>query len=656
VDALNETIDTIRAEGRMADLLSCASFTFASRVSADVEAARPGAGFPRTWSRDLAGRFACRRGGVMRSLTFGGLLFVIAVGFAAVAPSAFGQATEVADLAVLKTGPDIAAADTDVSFTIGVANNGPDPAANAAFTDPLPAGMTYVSLTSPAGFSCTTPAAGASGTVSCSIAVLGAGSTATFTLVAHIGPGTPNGTFFTNIATVSTDTFDPNSENDSSTAVVSTPPAPTADLGIQKTAAEAAGPDTDLQYTITFVNGGPDAATSASFTDTLPGTMTFVSLSQSSGPPMSCVTPAVGAGGSLTCSAATFPAGSSAVFTLTGHVPAGTPSGTSFFNTASVASSTFDPNSENDSAATTSFVSQVDLSVTKSGPSTSVAGGNVVYAIAISNGGPDVALNAAVTDVLPPPTTFVSLTQNTGPAATCTTPAVGANGTVACTFPLLVPGATAQFTLTLNAASALTIVNTATAGSSSFDTNPSNDSASSTSAVTQSADVSVVKTAPNAIGGNTPVTYTLTVTDAGPSDAASVVLTDVLPASLVFVSLQQTGGSPFTCTTPAVGAGGSISCTAALLAAGSSASFALATRLANPDSMSVGTVVTNAAAVVTTTTDPNSANNSATATSMVASLPSGAAAIPALSPLALAALALALGTLAQRRMRGAKRR
>ena len=66
---------------------------------------------------------------------------------------------------------------------------------------------------------------------------------------------------------------------------------------------------------------------------------------------MACMTPAGGSGGAITCSAATFPAGATASFTLIGHVPPGTPSGTVFMNVAAVSASSVDPNNENNSAS-----------------------------------------------------------------------------------------------------------------------------------------------------------------------------------------------------------------------------------------------------------------------------------------------------------------
>ena len=67
-----------------------------------------------------------------------------------------------------------------------------------------------------------------------------------------------------------------------------TVPIPQADIGVQKVGPDSAAPDTDVAYTITVNNSGPDAADSVSLTDTLPGTMTFVSIMQNSGPAFTC--------------------------------------------------------------------------------------------------------------------------------------------------------------------------------------------------------------------------------------------------------------------------------------------------------------------------------------------------------------------------------
>jgi uncharacterized repeat protein (TIGR01451 family) len=113
--------------------------------------------------------------------------------------------------------PDPVVAGQNVTYTITVTNSGPGPAASATLSDPLPAGTTFVSLSAPGGWSCTTPPVGGSGAISCTIASLGVGS-GVFTLTAAIAPTTTGGTVVTNTATVSSSTTDPNPANNSASA------------------------------------------------------------------------------------------------------------------------------------------------------------------------------------------------------------------------------------------------------------------------------------------------------------------------------------------------------------------------------------------------------------------------------------------------------
>jgi large repetitive protein len=530
-------------------------------------------------------------------------IFVLALLFVAVvAPCAFAQES---DLIVVKTGPDQANADSDVSYSIVVANGGPDDATAVSLSDTIPPGMTFVSESHDPAFSCSAPAVGGTGTVTCTSALFAANASANFTFVFHIDPATPPGTTFTNIANVS-DPTDPNSENDSSTAVTSTPPPPQSDLGITKVGPSVAGTDTDVTYTITFINGGPDDAASGSWTDTLPGTMTFVSLTQNSGTPMSCTT-----GATVTCSGSPVAAGESASFTLVTHIPAGTPAGTSFTNVASVSGGD-DPNPENDTSQTSLVVSNVDIAVTKTGPPSVNAGSNASYVITITNNGPDTASNVSLTDELPPGTTFVSLNHDSGTNPSgCGTPTVGEGGTVLCTWVSLASGATSQFTLVINSGSAPSIANTASGLTDSFDTNPSNDSATANTTVTQSADLAVTKSGPGTVTAGTDVTYTLTITNNGPSIATSVSLSDTLPAGLTFVSVNQTSGPTFGCS-----GGPTTTCTIASLASGATATFDLVAHVSS--ATAGGASVANTATGTTSTTDPTPGNNSSTSTATAA--------------------------------------
>ncbi|MGH7484729.1 MAG: hypothetical protein ACREMY_03865, partial [bacterium] len=358
---------------------------------------------------------------------------------AGIAQSAFAQE---ADLVVSKSGPSTATAGSDVSFDVMILNLGEDDAVSVTLDDPLPGGMTFVSEAQNSGpsFICSTPAVGMTGSITCTIALMPAGSSADFTFVANIPPATPMGTNFTNQATGTSQTFDPNDENNTGTTSV-TVPIPQADLGVQKLGPSSAGPDTDVSYALTVVNNGPDMAGGVSLSDTLPGTMTFVSINQNSGPAFICT-----GGATTTCTIASLNAGTTATFTLTGHIPPGTPSGTPFENTATISSNTSDPDPENNSSLTQLVVNSSDLAVTKSGPATANAGGTIAYTITVSNGGPDTEPVATLNDPLPAGTTFASFVQNTGPAAICVTPAIGTNGSVTCTISNFGSGASATFT------------------------------------------------------------------------------------------------------------------------------------------------------------------------------------------------------------------
>ncbi|HVR37483.1 MAG TPA: hypothetical protein VMU84_00185 [Thermoanaerobaculia bacterium] len=519
----------------------------------------------------------------------------------------------VADMGIVKNGPATAPADTDVVFTIDVANFGPANADNVTWNDNLPAGLTFVSLVQNNGplMTCSDPGAGNSGLVSCNIATFGAGLSASFTLTVHIAPATPPGTAFTNIATVSTNTSDPNEENNASVSVISTPPPPSADMAITKNGPPNAGPDTDVTYSITVTNGGPDDAASATWQDTLPGTLTFVSLSQNSGPAMTCSDPGAGNGGVVMCSLATFPAGATATFTLVAHVPPGTPAGTTFQNTATVSTTTADPTSENNTSTTSVTISSVDVSVNKTGPLSATAGTDFSYSITVANAGPDTAFDVEMDDVLPPGTTFVSLLQNNGPAATCGTPLPGANGTITCTFGVTFPSAnSANFTLTIHVGNTPSVANTATVSTSSFDTNAGNDSSTATTSITPSADLVVTKNGQGTVNAGADITYTITLTNNGPSDASNVSLTDTLPAGTTFVSLMQTTGPALSCST-----GATITCTAANFPVGTTATFTVVAHVNS--ALASGTVITNTATATSSTGDPNSGNESSSTNATV---------------------------------------
>jgi uncharacterized repeat protein (TIGR01451 family) len=294
---------------------------------------------------------------------------------------------------------------------------------------------------------------------------------------------------------------------------------------------------------------------------------------------------------------------------------------------------------------TVAIATSADLSVTKSGTPTPVTPGtNLTFTITVINAGPSNAAAATLSDLLPAGTTFGSLTTPGG--WSCTAPAAGATGSIQCTNPSMQVGS-AVFTLAVTVSASVipgsTIMNTATASSATSDPTPAANSGTSNTLVGPGqADLSVTKSAsPNPVQAGSNLTYAIVVSNAGPSNAATVALADTLPANTTFVSLASPAG--WSCTTPAPGAGGTVSCTIATLPP-ANAAFTLV--MAVGPNVAPGTLITNTATISSATADATPGNNSSS-TSTMTSQP-----IPALSLgvlVVLAAMLAGLGMMVMRR-------
>jgi uncharacterized repeat protein (TIGR01451 family) len=501
------------------------------------------------------------------------------------------------DVGVTKNGPTAAGPGTTVDYVITVTSGGAATATNVTLTDTLPGTMTFESLQHSNAFSCTTPAMGAGGTITCTIASFPAGASETFTLTGRIPAQTNSGTEFQNIATVTADD-DANEENNVSSTSLTTS---SVDLAVTKSGPPTVTAGNNVTYTITLTNSGADPAVDAVLTDVLPPNTTLVSFMQTSGPASSC-----GAGTTATCSYEVFPAGATAQYTLV--IRAGDT--TQIDNTATASSSSFDTDpSDNSATATTTVTPSADLAVTKSGPASATAGTNVTYVITLTNNGPSTAISVTLTDTLPAGTTFVSATQTSGPAFSCS----HASGVVTCTRASLAPLAAASFDIVAAIAPGTTgsIVNAAEAASAAGDPNSGNNRATATTAVVSSADLAVMKSGSASATAGTNVTYTVTLTNNGPSTAVNVTLTDTLPANTTFVSATQTSGPAFTCAHAA----GVVTCTSASFAPASPAAFTIVAAIAPNAS---GSMV-NVAEASSPIADPNANNNRATVTTTLAS-------------------------------------
>jgi uncharacterized repeat protein (TIGR01451 family) len=123
-----------------------------------------------------------------------------------------------ADLAVRKTASsNPLVPGQPLTYTVTVANLGPDAAVATTLTDPLPSGTTFQSCTAVPG-TCAGPAVGTNGTVTADLGTLTAGGTATVTIVVNV---TATSGVIANTATATSTTPDPDPGNNTSTAATS---------------------------------------------------------------------------------------------------------------------------------------------------------------------------------------------------------------------------------------------------------------------------------------------------------------------------------------------------------------------------------------------------------------------------------------------------
>jgi uncharacterized repeat protein (TIGR01451 family) len=171
-------------------------------------------------------------------------------------------------------------------------------------------------------------------------------------------------------------------------------------------------------------------------------------------------------------------------------------------------------------------------------PNLIVAGNNLTYSIAVTNNGPSSATNVTVTYLLPPTTLFLSASGSQGTYAQ-------SGGLVVFNLGSLGPRATATMTVVVLPTTGGTIIATATAASEQPDFNPGNNSATVQTRVSPAtADLAVTLGAapsPGLVG--TPLTYTVSLANNGPSPASGITVTNALPANATFLSATGSLGS-----------------------------------------------------------------------------------------------------------------
>jgi uncharacterized repeat protein (TIGR01451 family) len=399
----------------------------------------------------------------------------------------------------------------NVTFTLTLRNRGPHAATGVTVHDLLPAGLTFVSASTGHGSYNSTTGVWTVGNLA---------NQATATLTIHARVDRP--VSMTNIATADADQFDPDESDNTAQAEV-TPQQ--ADLAVTKQVDNPTPNVGDVvTYTITLTNFGPDAATNIHLHDTLPPGETILSA-----------TPSAGTFNRTTHVWTISRLAALGRATLTIRVRVTQPLTTQ--NTITITGADqYDPNKGNNTATEEVNPLTADLELTKAvdEPNPNV-GDTVTFTLTLTNHGPNDATGVVVSDALPPGLTYQSSVPDPG---TSFDPVTGA-----WTVGTLANGATTTLTITVLVTGLAARRNVAVASAQQFDPDPDNNTGS-TEVVPQQADLAVTKS----VDDPTPdvgqiVTFTVTLTNHGPTTATGVVLRDELPANVEFVSATPSQGS-----------------------------------------------------------------------------------------------------------------
>ncbi|MCG8651428.1 MAG: hypothetical protein MI861_16425, partial [Pirellulales bacterium] len=308
---------------------------------------------------------------------------------------------------------------------------------------------------------------------------------------------------------------------------------PTVDLIVTKTlnsASSSVVAGGNANFDIVVQNDGPLDATNVSFEDVIPAGLTFTGITNASG----VFTPVVN-GTTVSIDLGTITAGASATFQL--QTTIGANQTADITNTATVSADQVDTDTLTNSESEMLDLPASDLTIVKADATDPInAGTQQVYTITVTNDGPDSADGVAVVDTLPAGVTFVSgdvdgnanlVTFNSG------------TGEVTATIGTLANQANSVVTITVDVEpdASSPISNSATVSATpNTDPNSSNNTSTADTTVDRLVDLAVDKTVTGTPIAGQAVTYTVEVTNSGPSEARGVTVVDTLPAGLTLVA------------------------------------------------------------------------------------------------------------------------
>jgi uncharacterized repeat protein (TIGR01451 family) len=483
--------------------------------------------------------------------------------------------------------PSPALAGGQETYKLSVANKGDITAHQVALTDQLPTGVTIASATTTQGL--IVPSTNGS-TLQVEIGTLIAGAEATVTIVVNLPPNT-TGTI-TDTASVSSQEADPDPSDEEVTLTTNVELA--ADVSIAMTASpEPVLEGGDLTYTMTVDDSGPAPASDVIVTLPVAVGASYVSASSPVG--------TIGyANGEVTASLGNLALNSPV--TLTVVLQAETAGMLS--ETATVSSDDIDPNSGDNQVTVTSQVNPAsDLAVALAASGSAAAATvDLTYTVTATNNGPADDSSVTLNDTLPTAATLVSVSAQGG-----LTPTIQ-NGVVTLAIGNFAAGASETLTIVVDptGAAGTSLSDSAAITGQLPDPSPNNDAATLTLPVRGISDLGIAAVAsPASVPVGQPLTFTLTVTNAGPANEPDAVVTSQLPTDVSVVSAAATQGQA-----PVVDKNGVLNADLGALAASDSATVTL---IVVPQLASVGTL-SDTFAVAGQNVDSNPGNNSVAST------------------------------------------
>ena len=300
-----------------------------------------------------------------------------------------------ADLVLTHTAsPSPASTVSNINYTLVVSNRGPAKATLIELTDAFPASTFLSSATSTRG-----TVAYANSILTCTVPELTNGGT--FTVSLKLRPF--DYTTLTNTASVTAYESDTSTNNNSSTTITRVGVVSEMGLGLFASA-QTIYVNSNVTYTVTFVNYGPNIATNVALTNFLPVNVTFQSATISTGS-WSQIT------GGVRASIAALPTDQVVTLSITAR---GTSAGTDF-NDVLLSSFNSDPApGDNTTSVPLTVLPVADLSVgTSTSPSSNFLGLNFTCTAKMTNSGPS-PIDALLTVTLPSGVTALSATSAYG--------------------------------------------------------------------------------------------------------------------------------------------------------------------------------------------------------------------------------------------------